>query len=173
VPARHPVTVEMHTSVLALNALNFFMADVHGGLGAFLGVFLQQRHWSPGEIGLVMTIDGLAGMAATTPLGALVDRTVAKRAVVVIAALAVVAASFVIFLVPSFPVTAASQIVSAIAAAAIGPRLPRSRSVSCGKKAFRINWGGMKPSTMRAMSPPRCSPECSAISSASALPSPC
>jgi predicted MFS family arabinose efflux permease len=113
----------MQTSILALNALNFFMADVHGGLGPFLGVFLQQRHWSPGEIGLVMTIGGLAGMAATTPLGALVDRTMAKRTVVVIAALAVVAASFVIFLVPSFPATAASQIVSAIAAAAIGPAI--------------------------------------------------
>jgi hypothetical protein len=33
----------MDSSLFALNALNFFMADVHGGLGPFLGVFLQAR----------------------------------------------------------------------------------------------------------------------------------
>jgi hypothetical protein len=42
----------MRRSLLALNALNFFMADVQAGLGPFLGVFLQARHWSPAEIGV-------------------------------------------------------------------------------------------------------------------------
>ena len=64
----------MMSSVAALNAVNFFMADVRDGLGPYLGVFLQKEKWSPGEIGLVMTIGGLAGMVATAPLGALVDR---------------------------------------------------------------------------------------------------
>jgi hypothetical protein len=62
-------------SLFALNALNLFMADVQGGLGPFLGVFLQGRHWTPAEIGVVMTVGGIAGMAVTTPIGALVDRT--------------------------------------------------------------------------------------------------
>ena len=80
--------------LIALNALNFFMADVRDGLGPFLGVFLQeQNHWSPAEIGLVMTIGGLAGMVATAPLGALVDRTRAKRSIMVVTAIAIVAAS--------------------------------------------------------------------------------
>jgi hypothetical protein len=34
----------MNPSLFALNALNFFMADVAGGLGPFLGVFLQAKH---------------------------------------------------------------------------------------------------------------------------------
>ncbi len=51
----------MNSSLAALNALNFFMADVQAGLGPFLGVFLQARHWSPAQIGLVMTIGGIAG----------------------------------------------------------------------------------------------------------------
>jgi hypothetical protein len=33
----------MMKSLLALNALNFFMADVRDGLGPFLGVFLQEK----------------------------------------------------------------------------------------------------------------------------------
>ena len=64
----------MSTSLQALNAVNFFMADVVGGLGPYLGVFLQQKDLSPAQIGAVMTIGGLAGMVATAPLGALVDR---------------------------------------------------------------------------------------------------
>jgi hypothetical protein len=59
----------MSSSIAALNALNFFMADVRDGLGPFLGVFLQEQGWSPASIGLVMTIGGYAAMLATTPLG--------------------------------------------------------------------------------------------------------
>jgi hypothetical protein len=36
----------MKRPLLALCALNFFMADVRDGLGPFLGVFLQEKDWS-------------------------------------------------------------------------------------------------------------------------------
>jgi MFS family permease len=113
----------MNSSLFALNALNFFMADVAGGLGPFLGVFLQARHWSPAEIGAVMTIGGIAGMAVTTPLGALVDRTRAKRAIVVAAAIAITLASIAILLRTGFVVVAGAQVVNGIAGAAVGPAI--------------------------------------------------
>jgi MFS family permease len=113
----------MANSVLALNALNFFMADVRDGLGPFLGVFLQQRHWSPGEIGIVMTIGGIAGMVATTPLGMLVDRITAKRGLIIAMAIATVVASCLLLYSASFAMTATSQIVSGITGAAIGPAI--------------------------------------------------
>ena len=56
----------MIRSLLALNTLNFFMADVRDGVGPFLGVFLQQKGWSPAAIGLVMTIGGYAALAYAT-----------------------------------------------------------------------------------------------------------
>ena len=111
----------MKRSLFALNALNFFMADVAAGLGPFLGVFLQQRHWSPAEIGVVMTIGGIAGMAVTTPLGALVDRTRCKRAIVVAAAVAIAIASTAIFVQPTFVAVSIAQVVTGIAGAAVGP----------------------------------------------------
>jgi predicted MFS family arabinose efflux permease len=111
------------SSLAALNALNFFMADVRDGLGPFLGVFLQQKGWSPAEIGLVMTIGGYAGMAAITPLGALVDATRAKRALMVASALAIIVASMAIFIVPTFSVVATAQAVNGIAGAAVGPAI--------------------------------------------------
>jgi MFS family permease len=113
----------MFGSIAALNALNFFMADVRDGLGPFLGVYLQEQGWSPGEIGLVMTIGGLAGMAATTPLGMLVDSTKAKRAVMVSAACIIIAASFLMLIAPGFGWVAASQVATGIAAAAVAPAI--------------------------------------------------
>ena len=113
----------MNGSLGALNALNFFMADVRDGLGPFLGVYLQSVQWSPAQIGLVMTIGALAGMALTAPLGALVDRVTIKRALIAVAAFAIVLASFAILSFPSFiPVTVA-QGVNGIAGAVILPAI--------------------------------------------------
>ncbi len=113
----------MNSSLAALNALNFFMADVQAGLGPFLGVFLQARHWSPAQIGLVMTIGGIAGMAVTAPLGAFVDTTVAKRSIVVATALIIALASMAILLWPNFAVVTAAQIITGVAGAAVGPAI--------------------------------------------------
>jgi predicted MFS family arabinose efflux permease len=110
-------------SLFALNALNFFMADVQAGLGPFLGVFLQARHWSPAEIGIVMTIGGISGMAVTTPLGALVDWTRAKRAIVVATAIVITLASIAILVRPDFLVVAAAQVAIGIAGAAVVPTI--------------------------------------------------
>ena len=74
----------------SLDALNFFLADVHGGLGPYLAVYLLTvRHWDEAEIGIMMSIAGIAGIIAQTPAGALVDAVRAKRAIIVIAALIV------------------------------------------------------------------------------------
>ncbi|SEG53585.1 Predicted arabinose efflux permease, MFS family [Bosea lathyri] len=99
------------------------MADVRDGLGPFLGVYLQQKGWGPQDIGLVMTVGGLAGMAATTPLGAFVDSTRAKRAVMVVASLAIIVASLTMLYVPSLTVTITAQIVQGIAGAIIAPAI--------------------------------------------------
>jgi MFS family permease len=99
------------------------MADVRDGLGPFLGVFLQGKGWSPAEIGLVMTIGGYAGMLATTPLGALVDATKAKRGLMIASALAIIAASTIILVIPTFPATSAAQAINGMAGAAVGPAI--------------------------------------------------
>ena len=107
-----------------LQALNFFMADMQAGIGPFLGVFLQQRGWTPSPIGLVMTLGGVAGMAVTAPAGALVDHTTRKRSYVIVSGVFTVLASALIFLSQNFWVIAASQVATAVAGAAIGPLWP-------------------------------------------------
>jgi predicted MFS family arabinose efflux permease len=110
-------------SLFALSALNFFMADVRDGLGPFLGIFLQDKGWSPAAIGFVMTLGGYAGMIATTPLGALVDATKAKRALMIASALAIIAATMAILFFPTFWVTSGAQAINGLAGAAVGPAI--------------------------------------------------
>ncbi|WP_294253954.1 MFS transporter [uncultured Sphingomonas sp.] len=105
----------------ALQALNFFMADMQAGIGPFLGVFLQQRGWTAGPIGSVMTAGGVAGMVMTVPAGAFIDHTEKKRLVVIVTGICTVLASFLILLSQAGWVVTVSQVATAIAGAAIGP----------------------------------------------------
>ena len=107
----------------ALEALNFFVADVQAGIGPFLGVFLQARGWGADQIGTVMTIGGIAGMLATSPAGALVDATRHKRSLVVGAGLMTMLASGLLWISHGYWMVAASQVATAITGAAIGPAL--------------------------------------------------
>lgn len=107
----------------ALGALNFFMADVRDGLGPFLGVYLQGQSWSPAEIGLAMTMGGLAGMVAATPMGILVDRTRWKRGLLALAAVAIILACGANFAAPVMGVVVPAQFVSGTAAALVAPAL--------------------------------------------------
>jgi MFS family permease len=93
-----------------LDWLNFFLADVQAGLGPFLAIFLlASEHWDAGKIGLVMTISGVATVAARTPFGALIDWTQWKRALIAFAAAVVAAGAVAMSLFPSFPLVAAAQ----------------------------------------------------------------
>src|SRR6476660_5854523 len=95
---------------LALDALNFFLADVRGGLGPYLAVYLLTvRNWNEAQIGIVMSIGAIAGILTETPSGALIDAVRSKRAAVVTAALVVTLSSLVLPLLTTFPAVALSQ----------------------------------------------------------------
>jgi MFS family permease len=114
----------------ALDAANFFLADVRDGLGPYLAVYLlTEQHWDEARIGLVMSVATIAGIVAQTPAGALVDATRAKRLMMVIAAIMVTLASLSLPLFPSFLPVAISQGI-AQAAAVIFP--PAIAAVSLG-----------------------------------------
>lgn len=127
----------------ALDAANFFLADVRDGLGPYLAIYLlTEQKWNEAQIGLVLSIAGFAGILAQTPAGALVDRTRAKRPVMVAAALLVTVASLLLPLVPSFWPIAVSQGIAhaagvifppAIAAVSLGVVGPRTFTRRIGR----------------------------------------
>ena len=109
---------------LALDATNFFLADVRDALGPYLAVYLlTERQWDAANIGVVMSIATVAGILAQTPAGALVDSTKAKRAVMVAAAILVTAASLLVPWLSSFWPIAVSQASAHAAGVVFGPAL--------------------------------------------------
>ena len=108
----------------ALDALNFFLADVRGGLGPYLAIYLLTvRNWNEAEIGIVMSISAIAGILAETPGGALIDAIRAKRAAVVLAALVVTAGSLLLPFLSTFLAVALSQATVSAVGSIFGPAI--------------------------------------------------
>jgi len=70
---------------------------VRDALGPYLAVYLlTEQRWDEASIGFAMSIATIAGTAAQTPAGALVDATTAKRGLMIAAALLVTGASLIV-----------------------------------------------------------------------------
>jgi len=126
----------------ALDALNFFLADVRDGLGPYLAIYLlTEQKWDPGSIGLVMSLAAVAGIVAQTPAGALIDRSTAKRGLIVAAALIVTAASLTLPLLQRFELVAAAQALAATAGAIFAPAVAALTLGLVGPKNFARRTG--------------------------------
>jgi MFS family permease len=121
----------------ALDAANFFLADVRDGLGPYLAIYLLTvQKWDEASIGVVMSIATVAGIIAQTPAGALVDTVRAKRVIVAVAALVVTLASLLLPWLPDFFPIAISQATAHAASAVLGPGLAAITLGMVGHEAF-------------------------------------
>jgi MFS family permease len=129
-------------SLVALDALNFFQADVHGGVGPFMVTFLATSlHWTPDRIGLVMFASGILGLCAQAPCGALVDQLKLKRLIVAVSAALIGLACIAIVQVPSFPMILAGQSFIALAGACFGPAIAAISIGLVGRNGINLQVG--------------------------------
>ena len=106
----------------ALDWLNFLLADVRGGLGPYVSVFLlTEAGWDQATIGLVLTISGLIGISMHAPIGALIDATQAKRSLIVVGVVALSACAIAIAWRPIVPIVFAADVAMAILGAVFAP----------------------------------------------------
>src|ERR1700722_17143105 len=89
-------------SVHALEAANFFLADVQTGLGPFLAAYLAGSGWGPGRVGGALTVGGMITVVLQAPAGAIVDPVRSKRLISVLAG-AVLALGAVLLSVTAAP----------------------------------------------------------------------
>jgi MFS family permease len=100
------------------------LADVRDGLGPYLSIYLLlTHHWDQASIGFVMAIGGIGAIAAQPPAGALVDRSTAKRALIIVAALTVTVGSLAMPLFPGFYPISVLQALTGIAGSLFAPAL--------------------------------------------------
>ncbi len=123
-------------SLRGLDALNFLMADVQGGLGPYLTVFLAGLRWQPGSIGVAMAASSIASAACQIPAGLLVDATRAKRLIAAASGLLIAAACLVIAWFPHLPTVVGAQLVIGAAAALVPPTLAALALGLAGRARF-------------------------------------
>lgn len=123
-------------SLIALAVLNFFLADARDGLGPFLDGFLATQGWQPMTLGIIATMGGVIGMAATPLFGALVDATPYKRTLIVLPVIVVTAASLWTLATPNDLSVFGGQSATALVGAVIGPALMGLTLGLVGNRAF-------------------------------------
>ena len=129
-------------SLRALDWLNFFLADVSGGVGPFLVTYLLAvLHWNPAKIGVVMSVMGIANLLADTPCGALVDAVKKKRLLIVAAALLIGGSCTFITIFPNFYCISAAQIVNGVVSALFAPAVAAITLGIVGQKMLAIRIG--------------------------------
>jgi MFS family permease len=133
-----------------LDWMNFFVADVQTGFGAYVAFYLARQNWSVRDVGFVLTIGSLASMVSQIPGGALADALRWKRSLIAagiamigIAALTLAFAPFYIPVLLASLIQGASGgiITPAIGAISLGLVGRRAMSVRTGRN-FRFAAAG-------------------------------
>lgn len=106
---------------VSLDALNFALAGAREGFGPFLGVYLQHQGFDPARTGFAMSLAGIAGILATGPLGAVIDRVESKRATMVAAVAAIALGAALIVATDRLWLVAVGQVFIGVADAALAP----------------------------------------------------
>ncbi len=116
-PRPHP----SERSQRGLDWLNFFVADIETGFGPFIVVYLAVNGWQQGQIGLVLTVGSVCGIASQLPGGAIVDGVRSKRLVVAASLVLTAAGSLLFFSSPEFWFVLLAQVFHGVTAGLITP----------------------------------------------------
>ncbi|HTB97963.1 MAG TPA: MFS transporter [Terracidiphilus sp.] len=136
-----PNTPGKTKSIHALEATNFFLADVQTGLGPFLAAYLAGAGWEPGRVGVALTVGGIITVALQVPAGAAVDRLRSKRLILVVASV-VLAAGAVLLSLTTVPwAVYSSQILIGGAGPFLAPTLAAVTMGMVGVQSFDRQFG--------------------------------
>jgi MFS family permease len=133
-----------------LDWMNFFVADVQTGFGAFVAFYLAHHGWSVRDVGFMLTLGGLATVVSQIPGGALADALSWKRGLIAVGIGMIGCAALIFAFAPTyFPVLIASLvqgasggiITPAIGAVSLGLVGRRAMSVRTGRN-YRFAAGG-------------------------------
>src|SRR5215472_11735683 len=103
-----------------LDWTNFFLADVQMSFGSFLAFYLADLGWSKQNVGLALTVGGLAGVAAQIPGGALADAVRWKRGLAASGFVLIGASALILALRPGFSLVFVAEILHGMTAGIVG-----------------------------------------------------
>ena len=124
-----------------LDWLNFFLADIQTGVGPFVAVYLAASQWNPEEVGLALTVGGLAGVLAQAPGGALIDGMRRKRLLLAIGIALLVTAALLVALHSVFPIVMTAQMLLGAIGAILAPTVAAITLGLVGRAEFDRRFG--------------------------------
>jgi MFS family permease len=124
-----------------LDWTNFFIADVQTGFGTFVAFYLADLGWSHGNIGLVLTVGGIAGVVSQIPGGALADAVTWKRGLVATGILMTGAAALILAFAPSLMMVFAAALLQGGTGGVITPAIAGISLGLVGRRAMSVRTG--------------------------------
>jgi MFS family permease len=121
--AAGPAAAPSRRSERGLDWFTFFVADVQTGFGPFIAVYLTEQKWTGTDIGLMLSITGIAGLILQIPGGALVDATTAKLRLAALAVAAIGLSALAIAVAPTFAIVVAAQLLHAGGSCVVTPSI--------------------------------------------------
>ena len=108
---------------VALDWFAFFCANLQTGFGPFVAVYLTAEKWTQTDIGIVLMIGGLVGLAFQVPGGLLVDRARSKPLVAGIAVAAIGGAALLVALGSAYALILFAWVLHASATCLLTPSI--------------------------------------------------
>ena len=116
----HPVDAEGRSS-RGLDEVNFFVAAMQTGFGAFVTVYLVENLWPPQAIGFALTVATMSSLLSQIPAGAALDSMRDKRGAVLLGIAGVGLAALLLCVTAARGAVYLALAVQGLASSLIGP----------------------------------------------------
>lgn len=134
-------TPESLQSRRGLDWMNFFIADVQSGFGAFVAFYLAGLSWSQETIGIALAVGGLSGVLSQIPGGALADAVRWKRALTAIGILMIGSAAIMLALAPTIIMVFLAETLHGVTAGILTPCISAISLGLVGRRAMSSRTG--------------------------------
>lgn len=124
-----------------LDWMNFFIADVQEGFGAFVAFYLADLQWSQASIGAMLTVGRAASALSLIPGGALTDAVRWKRALIAAGIITIASAALILALQPTFLFVSFAEILHGLTAGVMTPAIAAVSLGIVGRRALSARIG--------------------------------
>jgi MFS family permease len=124
-----------------LDCLNFFLADIQTGFGAFVAFYLADLGWSKGQVGLALSAGTAAGLIAHLPGGAIVDWVPWKRGLAAIGILMIATSALILAFTPTFVMVFIAEILHGVTGGIVTPAIAAISLGLVGRGAMSARTG--------------------------------
>jgi MFS family permease len=135
---RGPISKQSRHS---LDWLNFFLADIQTGFGAFVAFYLADLGWDKGQVGLALSAGTVAGLIAHLPGGAIVDWVPWKRGIAATGIVMIAASALILTFAPTFVLVFVAEILHGVTGGIVTPAIAAISLGLVGRGAMSARTG--------------------------------